>query len=672
MHATNPRTNRFALLPALAFVILLAGCGLNPAIKEAREHIDAGRNESGLQILEKAAREEPQNLAYRTEYFRQRELAIAQWLAQADTLKLGAQHEAATALYRRIQSYDPKNPRARSGLAELELDKRHRDVIAMAEKMVRGNRFNEARDVLRPLLNENPGHREGRRLQREIDDKTLKPAVVTPQIKTASAKPISLELRDVTLRSVFDVIAQGTGLSFVFDKDIRADTRTTITVRNASPDELIRIALTSNQLEQKLVNETTILVYPNTPQKRREYEELVIRAFYLANADVKQTANMIRTLVKTRDIFIDEKLNMLVIKDTPNAIRMAEKLVIAQDLPDPEVMLEVEVLEVATSKLEELGLKFPDTIALGIFGNRTVNTAVTTTTGTTQTTDTTGTPGVVSLAEWLANPRRNLVRFTVPNPLFTLNLHHDDGTTNTLANPRIRVKNKEKAKVHIGDRVPVITTTAAATGGFVGESVTYLDVGLKLEVEPLIHIGDEVSMKVGLEVSNIVREIVSTTSSSRNYQLGTRNAATVLRLKDGETQILAGLINDEDRRNANRVPGLGELPVAGRLFSSTRESRVKTEIVLLITPRLIRTLDRPDNSVIEFSAGTEASTGAAPGTVQAPFTPPVVQPRPEAKPVPAPAPLVPGITPQPPGSVQPKPEAQPMVPFGGLQPPPKP
>jgi general secretion pathway protein D len=301
---------------------------------------------------------------------------------------------------------------------------------------------------------------------------------------------------------------------------------------------------------------------------------------------------------------------------------------------------------------------------VGIVGGTTAN-STTTVTGqsTTFTTSDGSTPGVFSLREWLNSPLRNLVRFTVPNPFLVLNLHHDDGTTNVLANPRIRVKNKEKAKVHIGDRVPVITTTAAATGGFVGESVSYLDVGLKLEVEPLIHIGDEVSMKVGLEVSNIVREIISTTSSSRTYQVGTRNANTVLRLKDGETQILAGLINDEDRRTANRIPGLGELPVAGRLFSSTRESRVKTEIVLLITPRLVRTIDRPDNSVIEFSAGTEASTGAAPGGIQTPFIPP--QP-PAPKPIQPPTPLVPGIAPQT------KPEAQPMVPFGGVQPPVKP
>src|SRR5438477_3169120 len=299
---------------------------------------------------------------------------------------------------------------------------------------------------------------------------------------------------------------------------------------------------------------------------------------------------MIRTLVKTRDVFIDEKINLLVIKDTPAAIRLAGRLIAAQDLAEPEVMLEVEVLEVTRRRLLELGLRFPQSLAVGLVGAA-------------------GTAGTVTLREW-HDHKSDLVRLTFTDPLFLFSLHQQDGRTNVLANPRIRVKNKEKARIHIGDRVPVITTTAAATGGFISESVTYLEIGLKLEVEPVISLDDEVGIKVGLEVSNIVREIRSSSSNTLTYQVGTRNANTSLRLKDGETQVLAGLISDDDRRTADRVPGLGELPVAGRLFSHTSENNTRTEIVLLITPRLVRTLARPDASSVEFAAGTDASTGA--------------------------------------------------------------
>src|SRR4030095_12166994 len=231
---------------------------------------------------------------------------------------------------------------------------------------------------------------------------------------------------------------------------------------------------------------------------------------------------------------------MVVVKDTPAMVRLAERLIAAQDLADPEVMLEVEVLEVGTNRLVARGLRSPAALAVGLVGA--------------------GGPGTLPLQEWRTGGSE-LVRFTSTDPLFLLLLRQQDGSTKVLANPRIRVKNKEKARIHIGDRVPVITTTAAATGGFVSESVSYLDVGLKLEVEPLVHLDDEVGIKVALEVSNIAREIRTVGSNTLTYQIGTRTAATVLRLRDGETQILAGLISNEERRTADKVPGAGDLPI---------------------------------------------------------------------------------------------------------------
>ncbi|HXL75244.1 MAG TPA: secretin N-terminal domain-containing protein, partial [Burkholderiales bacterium] len=386
-----------------------------------------------------------------------------------------------------------------------------------------------------------------------------------------------------------------------------------------------------------------------TPQKLREYQELVVKGFYLANADVKQTANMIRTLVKTRDVFIDEKINLLVIKDTPAAIRLAERLIAAQDLAEPEVMLEVEVLEVARDRLLELGIRYPQSLAVSLTGAA-------------------GTPGSVTLREW-HDRNADLVRLTFTDPLFIFSLHQQDHRNNILANPRIRVKNKEKARIHIGDRVPVITTTAAATGGFVSESVTYLDVGLKLEVEPQIFLEDEVGIKVGLEVSSIGSTIVSATGTT-TYKIGTRNATTNLRLRDGETQVLAGLISDEDRRTAERVPGLGDLPVAGRLFSSTSDTTSRTEIVLLITPRLQRTLARPDAGSVEFAAGTEAQTGiprlggGAGISASPPFEPPVTV----APGTPSEEGVAAGAAAAPPAQ---PPAPAVLVPFGGIKPAPQ-
>ena len=196
---------------------------------------------------------------------------------------------------------------------------------------------------------------------------------------------------------------------------------------------------------------------------------------------------------------------------------------------------------------------------------------------------------------------------SITDPAIIVNLQHQDGDTNLLANPRIRVKNREKAKIHIGDKLPVITTTSTANVG-ISDSVTYLDIGLKLDVEPTIFLEDEVGIKVGLEVSNIVQQITSA-NGTLTYRLGTRNTATSLRLKNGETQVLAGLLQDEDRSTADKVPGLGSLPVIGKLFGSRRDEHNKTEIILLITPYVMRNIDRPNATVLEFPSGTDSTIG---------------------------------------------------------------
>jgi general secretion pathway protein D len=277
---------------------------------------------------------------------------------------------------------------------------------------------------------------------------------------------------------------------------------------------------------------------------------------------------------------------MIVLRDSPAAVRLAEKLVALHDLPEPEVMLEVEVLEVKRSKLTDLGVHWPDTLAL------------------------TPLPSVVDGVLTLRDVLRATSRTTGASitPL-TLNLKAESGDTNVLANPRIRTRNREIAKIMIGERLPNITTTATATG-FVAETVQYVDIGLKLDVQPTIYADNEVAIKVNLEVSNIVSQL-QTRAGSVAYQIGTRNASTVLRLKDGENQVLAGLISDEDRSTAARVPGIGDMPVVGRLFGSQRDDKQKTEIVLSITPRLVRNMVRPDTMRAEFDAGTEGALRVA-------------------------------------------------------------
>jgi general secretion pathway protein D len=624
MKSTLPRR---VLALALA-ALLVAGCATPPTLNvnrglfdEGRAMVESGRVEQGLERVQEASRLEPNNSEYRAYYFRQRDAAVQRYLVLGDSLRAANRFDEAEAAYKQALALDAANARATAAIDALQVDRRHRALLVEADALMKDSKPELAQAKVREVLIENASHRDALALQRRLEERSIRAAAAMPQLAAALKKPVTLEFRNAPLRSVFEIISKNSGLNFVFDREVQPDLRTTVFVKDTSIEDVIKFVLVTSQLERKVLNENTILIYPNTPNKVRDYRDTVVKTFYLANADAKQTANMIKSVVKTRDMYVDEKLNLVVMRDTAEAVRMAERLVANQDLGEPEVMLEVEVLEVGTTLLEQLGVRWPDQISAGIVGAA-------------------GIPGTITGSE-AKSFNSGMVRLMFGDPLVAINLKKQDGRTNVLANPRIRVKNREKARIHIGDKVPVITTTSTATG-FLGENVNYLDVGLKLEVEPLIYLENDVGIKVGLEVSNIVREIRSR-SGTVTYQIGTRNAATSLRLKDGETQVLAGLINDEDRRTADKVPGLSNIPVLGKLFTSNSDTVNKTEIVLLITPRVVRNLVRPDARLEEFPGGTDAMLGGDPVTLQpaalpgAPVPPPPGAPAPAAPGAPAPA-----------------------------------
>ena len=312
----------------------------------------------------------------------------------------------------------------------------------------------------------------------------------------------------------------------------------------------------------------------------------------LANASAKTVSETLRTILKTRDIAVDEKQNMLIIRDTPDALRHVERLVALQDQAPPEVMLEVEVLEVQRSRLLQLGVQFPTRVSLSAIPRSVItNSAIGTTSN-----------GQLSLNDLLSLNKLSTAASIDPLA-FSANRNVSD--VQVLANPRIRVINREKASVVVGQKVPTVTNTTTATG-FVAGSVQYLDVGLTLNVEPTISPDGDVTIKIDLEASSILDRIQQK-DGSVSYQLGTRKANTVLRLHDGENQVLAGLINNTQSKAGSHIPGLGDIPLLGRLFGYHTDDSAQSEIILSITPRILRPAMRPTAFNAEFESGTETS-----------------------------------------------------------------
>ncbi|HLP97445.1 MAG TPA: secretin N-terminal domain-containing protein [Sideroxyarcus sp.] len=588
----------------LLVVATAAGCAAQRLHSDGMDLLEDGKVEEGLAKLEQASRAEPDNTAYRRDWLRKREQLTNRLLAAAGSERTSGRLDAAQVIYERVLKIEPGNGRAVLGLEAVAADRRHDKLIEQARGLLKQGDVEAARAAIKPLLIEEPRHGQALLLQRQIDELAAREMLEDPVLRAKFKRPVTMQFRDANLKMVFEALSRTSGINVLLDKDVKSDLKISIFVNDVSVEDAIDLILLQSQLEKKVVGDSTVFVYPNTPAKLKDYQDLKIRSFHLTNADPKQMLTMLKTLLKTKDIFVHEQTNSLVMRDTPEAIRLAEKMVADQDIAEPEVMLEVEVLEIGRSRLSEIGIKFPGQLTLTAAG---------------------AAADVGPTLEALKKVNSNSI-LTSPATAVTLNMMLQDSDTNLLASPRIRARNREKAKVMIGDRVPVITNavTPVTTGSpVITGSVQYLDVGLKLEVEPEIHLDNEVAIKINLEVSSIIKEVENKVSGTLSYQVGTRNAATVLRLRDGETQILAGLINDEDRNTANKVPGLGQLPVLGHLFSSHKDNGSKTEIVLSITPHLVGNNRLPDARVIEYWSGTESGLrsntllmkpSAAPGT----------------------------------------------------------
>jgi len=539
----------------------------------------AGDYEKALRTYDSGLVRYPANVILRGGQIQARAEVLSRLLIAAGNARTSGNLKEAGALVQRALAIDPNDARVRALRLDVERDMRGAADVASARELLGKGLRERAMLVIEAGLKDNPRNETLRDLQRKLELASRHAELVKP--KLAETRPVSLDFRDANVRMVLDVLTRNSGINFVLDKDVRPDARASVYMQQVRLEDAIELITSTNQLAYKVIDPSTVLVYPRTPDKLKEYQDLLIRAFYLSSADAKQTAVMLKSMLKIREPFVDEKLNLITIRETSEIVRLAERLIALHDQSEPEVMMEVEVLEVQRSGLTELGIKFPDSLTLTPIAPA----------------------GVGFTLGNFSSITRDTIGVNVPS--LTLNLHRDVGDVHILANPKIRARNHEKAKILIGDKLPVVTTTGSAgNSNFFSESVQYVDVGLKLDVEPTVYLDDEVAIKIGLEVSSLAREI-KTSGGSLVYQIGTRTANTVLRLRDGETQLLAGLISNEERMSANRIPGLGDLPLVGRLFASQRDNGQRTEIVLAVTPHIIRNVRRPDLNETEFWSGTE-------------------------------------------------------------------
>lgn len=593
------------IIPHIALLlvpVLLSACASTAArsFKTAEKLEAQGKYEAAMYSYAESFKSDPTVNVARIRFLNSRQKAADQRFQQGMSLVEKGNHADALAEFKAAQGIDPTQERFTQ---MIEVSTRYKNAGMAFQEGQEFEKTNKLKDAHRQYIKAAELFPENIEYTAAIDRiiQLRKSTLDGYELRLKSSKPITLKFKDARMKDVFTILTQLSGINFVFDEGVK-DAPVSIFLENASFQQILDLLTNMNKLGTKNLNETTVLVYLNTPEKSKQYDDMVMRTFHLNYMDAKKAINLIRMMIQVRKAYVNEDSNSIVVRDTEDVVAVVEKILDANDMPDAEVVLDVEVIEVSNKDAENLGLLLSNyNVQLGAFNGS--NALSTTLAGaTTTTTDGTSTAATINnlVKAFSINGYGGYV--TVPNATFNFGKTLANGEV--LSNPKIRVKNKEKAKFNVGTRVPITTTTLNGTVSQV--NVQYVDVGVKVNAEPTIQLNNEISIKLSLEVSSILqKETVGADRSTSVVTIGTRNIDTVLSLKDGETSVIGGLIQRSDNNDKAKIYLLSDIPLIGALFTNSNSSKDKTELMLAITPRLVRGVQVPLPGLASFVSGKE-------------------------------------------------------------------
>ncbi|MEW6248912.1 MAG: secretin N-terminal domain-containing protein [Nitrospirota bacterium] len=578
-------------------VLLFSTACTSPEVRLAARYAEEGRWDEAVASYREALKRDPFNAPLKTRLEEaKRRAAALHYQAGVQALEERRISDALRALKLAL-GLDPSQPEHHAAVADAVRMKEARAQLQAGDKLQSLGRTEDALSAYEKAVELDPS------LTPALDGITA----ITQQQRAAklvvgSSQPIALRFQNAKLKEVFEILARTGGVNVIFDKEVR-DEPVTVFLKDMPFDDALNLILNTNNLVAQRIAPQTLLIMPNTKQKQAQYQDLLIRTFYLSNAKAKEAVNLLRTMLESKKVYVDEKVNAVILRDDPAKLHLAERLLFTIDRRDPEVELDVEVLEVNRTKSLKYGLNFAKQAGAGVILSGStggISTAPTTFTYQQLTT--------LGPASYL---------FTMPASVL-IDFFKQESDAKTLASPKLRVLNGKSASINIGDKQPILLSTTnvlpgqAATGAIpttsTVTSIEFKDTGVKLTVEPTVHLVDEVTLKLKVEVTRLGDQVTLQASPEiKQFKFGTRAAETVLMLQDDETVVLAGLIQDEDRKTRSTLPILGDIPLIGNLFTSTNQETVATEVVLTITPHIVRNLSAPPIATQAFWSGTETN-----------------------------------------------------------------
>ncbi len=574
-----------SLIILLSFILSFAGCAAHRYYKRAEKAMAMGRYDEAVEYFRKAYEKNPNNPKYKNMYERALFAAADYHFRKAERI---------------VESNPDDIPTLESAVLEYQLainyDPSHQYAAAKLQ--------NTLRKIKRLREKQYMKESEIERIKEKVERARFLKKVISPRSK---------ELIDVvwpketSLKQIIDSMGKIAGINIVYDKDYR-DTNFKIELRGVTFREALDQILSANGLFYKIVNENTIMIIPDTPNKRRQYEELVVKTFYLSNAAPQDAVNMLRTIAQIQRVVPIADLNAVAVKDTPEKVALAEKLVQMLDKELAEIILDVEILEVNRSVLKRYGIDISPGLVV------------------TQSFDIGEGPGVIYGHQFKAIDAAAWA-FNLPSLVYRAIL--TDSSTRVLARPQVRASDGKSVSIRLGNRVPIPVQTFQSIigqqqGGIVAPITQYqlTDVGINIDITPRVHHNREVTLEIKFELSSI-----ASPGSSPNEPptLGNRSINTTIRLKDGETNLLAGLIRQDERQSMRTIPGINKIPILRDLFAANDRTVEQTDVIFTITPHIIRMPNITEDDLKPVWIGTEVNPQIK--------EPPGVNPFEEIKPV---------------------------------------
>ena len=555
-----PAAGSRAPILSLALLLALAGCSGHSTFRKAQVAESTGDWDQAVIHYLEAVRVHPENIAYRAALMRAKIQAAQAHFKKGKQFRAAGVLERAMVEFRKAVELDPTNQ-----YAESELGKVVEEIAAVRE----GRRPRSIAEM-----------KEG------VRGKKAQPPVLNPR----SDEPIDLIFSEpASAVDIYRALGKAFGINVLFDPKLK-DKEISIVLSDVTAQSGLEILMRTVGHFYKVLDEHSIIIADDTPQNRRTYEDQVIQTFFLDNAEVKDVMTMVRSLIGAKHVAANEQLNAIVLRDTADKVKVAEQIILSNDKAKAEVVVDVELLQINTSTLLELGLSLSE--------NR------------------------LTVSPDFGGEMANQIRFSdiefinennwmLTIPSFFLDLFKSNGDAQALAQPKLRITEGEKGNLTIGDRVPIPTTTFN-TSNVAGSNIVpvtsfqYQEVGIQIEIEPRVHHNEEVTLKVNVEVSDLA-DFVTGSGGQQQPVIGTRNIQTNIRLRDGETNFLAGLIRSEEGQTELGIPGLSDIPVLGRLFKRTSNDNRRTDIVLTLTPHVIRRADITEEDLLPIWVGTEAN-----------------------------------------------------------------